>query len=405
LIQQLIASGAPVGKAVAAARHQIEQDCGVKNHEVLFSQLAQGRGFSAFVFEILRSLEAFREIYHSSRSDYRSHHRIKNETQPVPRLGEQTRDGHVWMEAPFWIYRKDAPARRPLWIRYTTGQIVLSDLDQWESRVERESDFEAVTTWWQALVRNQVAMRPRALTSTLFMRLAISDLFLHGIGGGKYDQITDLIIERWCGIEPPKFAVATATLFLPIEFAKPTRAGSMKTEPMALATGNGSSTVYQLAPEASAYGSGQIPLSSAQARHQLRDYRFNPERLVSNASSEICRDYCKQLRQLVRDIPVGTAKSPWHHSLQSLKSRIRVSLAEELGLTHAYFESQLQASIEGDKQQKMQSSREYSIAVFPEGWIQEKLKSLATASVKTISTPPVEATGETIGDTVSLGKN
>ena len=51
----------------------------------------------------------------------------------------------------------------------------------------------------------------------MYSRLALSDLFIHGIGGAKYDELTDLIIQRFFGIEPPAYVTATATFRLPIE--------------------------------------------------------------------------------------------------------------------------------------------------------------------------------------------
>src|SRR5262249_11163951 len=59
-------------------------------------------------------------------------------------------------------------------------------------------------------------VRPRALTNTLFARLFLGDLFLHGIGGGRYDEVTDEIARRFYGVEPPGFLVVTATLRLPL---------------------------------------------------------------------------------------------------------------------------------------------------------------------------------------------
>src|SRR5262249_41435640 len=51
--------------------------------------------------------------------------------------------------------------------------------------------------------------------------------FIHGIGGGKYDEVTDAIIERWLGLTPPRFFVLTATLRLPLP-AFPTRANDVR---------------------------------------------------------------------------------------------------------------------------------------------------------------------------------
>ena len=39
----------------------------------------------------------------------------------------------------------------------------------------------------------------------------LSDLFIHGIGGAKYDELTDQIICRFFGFEPPGFVALSAT--------------------------------------------------------------------------------------------------------------------------------------------------------------------------------------------------
>jgi hypothetical protein len=56
---------------------------------------------------------------------------------------------------------------------------------------------------------------PRALPLTIFFRLLLADQFIHGIGGGRYDQVTDRIIAGFFKIDPPCFAVTTATLYFP----------------------------------------------------------------------------------------------------------------------------------------------------------------------------------------------
>ena len=49
----------------------------------------------------------------------------------------------------------------------------------------------------------------------MFMRLFAADQFIHGIGGGRYDQVTDRVVAKFFEIEPPKFCVTTATMYLP----------------------------------------------------------------------------------------------------------------------------------------------------------------------------------------------
>jgi hypothetical protein len=67
------------------------------------------------------------------------------------------------------------------------------------------------------LIEKDITFAPRALITTMYARLVLSDLFIHGIGGAKYDEVTDEIIRRFFGIEPPKYITATATFRLPIE--------------------------------------------------------------------------------------------------------------------------------------------------------------------------------------------
>jgi hypothetical protein len=91
----------------------------------------------------------------------------------------------------------------------------------WRLRVGGESwpDLarDAAVERWQRLEAEGLKIRTRALTTTLFARLCLADLFIHGIGGGKYDELTDDIITRHCGIRPSAFLILTGTLQLPLQ--------------------------------------------------------------------------------------------------------------------------------------------------------------------------------------------
>jgi len=60
------------------------------------------------------------------------------------------------------------------------------------------------------LKEKKLKIRPKALLLTLFNRLFISDLFIHGLGGAKYDMVTDEIIIEFFKVEPPHFLVPPA---------------------------------------------------------------------------------------------------------------------------------------------------------------------------------------------------
>jgi len=57
-----------------------------------------------------------------------------------------------------------------------------------------------------------VIVRPRALTLTMYVRLFLADLFIHGIGGALYDQITDGILRELFEIATPYACVSVAWL-------------------------------------------------------------------------------------------------------------------------------------------------------------------------------------------------
>lgn len=54
---------------------------------------------------------------------------------------------------------------------------------------------------------------PRALTLTALLRLAGCELFVHGLGGGVYDRITEEWLREWLGAELSPTAVVSATRF------------------------------------------------------------------------------------------------------------------------------------------------------------------------------------------------
>jgi hypothetical protein len=120
------------------------------------------------------------------------------------------------IEVPFWLDALDTGDRmRPsVFQRDEAFVLWLSSGDEFEFRPDAPG-FDAAEKLNLWLRRNQLRLAPRALTLTMFLRMFIVDQFVHGIGGGQYDQITDRIIAAHFRIAPPRFAVATGTMYLP----------------------------------------------------------------------------------------------------------------------------------------------------------------------------------------------
>jgi len=195
----------------------------------------------AMVAHLLESAEAFARCYNDALAAYRSQRGIAGHQHPIPDL---MIDGDR-VELPFWVFRGMAPRQR-LTIEPTgrDGIALYADSEFVGSvapgamRASPAEDLAAALGSW--------AIRPRALAQTMFIRMMACDLFIHGIGGAKYDQITDELIRRYWAIEPPRFTCASATLRLPIR---------------------------------------QFDVRESdleRLRHRRRDVRFNPQRYLTN---------------------------------------------------------------------------------------------------------------------------
>ena len=68
----------------------------------------------------------------------------------------------------------------------------------------------------EKLAAQGIRFRTRALSTTLFSRLCFADLFVHGIGGAKYDAVTDTVLQRYYHVTPPPYLVVSGTLRLPL---------------------------------------------------------------------------------------------------------------------------------------------------------------------------------------------
>lgn len=81
----------------------------------------------------------------------------------------------------------------------------------------RADGRDRVYRWPSATLATGASYAPRAFLMTAFARLALCDLFVHGVGGKRYERVTEAWIRGWLGVELAPMAVATATLRLPLE--------------------------------------------------------------------------------------------------------------------------------------------------------------------------------------------
>jgi hypothetical protein len=192
-----------------SARQKVEAQFDVLLHDCPISEAAFATPFFEFLrLLFVRSCE-FHDVYNRSLQEYRIANHIRSATHPAPKLASEG----PWLEMPLWLSTFENPQRRPLFLRQTDAGFQITDRMGTTVALPLHESSEFRPT----LVRENVSIRPRALITTMYARLVLSDLFIHGIGGAKYDELTDLIIRRFFGIEPPAYVTATATFRLPID--------------------------------------------------------------------------------------------------------------------------------------------------------------------------------------------
>ncbi len=209
-----------LGASISQARHRLEATWGLSNLELPQSAVCRLESFRWFLAHLLAQLPRFHGVHNVVLAQYRQAHRIRSANHPVPEL---ITDGQ-WLEAPFWIWSDASPGRRRLFVRRGSHEMQLSDRGELELTLPLEADRsadDAVETLarWE---REGIKIRTRALTTTLFARLMVADAFIHGIGGAKYDELTDMLIKRFFGMPVPGIVVVSATLLLPIRRARVT---------------------------------------------------------------------------------------------------------------------------------------------------------------------------------------
>jgi hypothetical protein len=336
----------PFGETFARARHRLEQDLGLSTLELPLSRVADSETFQWFVHHICSHLPHFREIYNQSLAEYRAVNRIRSNSHPVPAL---EKDGD-WTEAPFWIWTSEHPRRERLFARTLPisgepGRIALELTDrkhQLHRITGRQQDFLA-GTHLEYLVAKGIKIRPRALITTMYARLFLSDLFIHGIGGAKYDELTDAIIRRFFGIEPPTYMTVTGTVRLPIPRPDTTAADVRR--------------VKQL----------------------IREIRFHPEKFVNDASPAV-----RESAQQFADKKVALLREHQFHFRQASPEQFRAldDLNRQLSALLTDVEVRLRDQWKDRERDyhanRLLGSREFSFVLHPADALPDQLKQMAS---------------------------
>ncbi len=303
--------------SLAQARHALEATIGLRTLELPLSVLCRSEFFAAFALAVMNDLPRFREIHNRSLLQYRMEHRIRSNAHPVPELGVKDE----WVEAPLWIYSDESPYRRPAWVRRTGGGLEISDLAGRSVHLSKP-DHRTAAGELASYNGPNWKLRPRALLTTMYARMILSDLFIHGIGGAKYDQLGDQIANLFFAITPPEIMVVSATVLLPTRCLT------------------------------------SVDSSVEELKRQWRDSEFAPERFVDQVA--LSKGLLSRKRDLLASIPEPGNRKTWHDELTKLNRELSLELAD----LRASLAAQLVTARQVATGDAILRSREFSFCLF-----------------------------------------
>jgi hypothetical protein len=316
-----------LGERLVAARRVFERRWGCHNLEVPVSCLARSEPFAWFACHLLVNLRRFHASYNECLHAYRQQYGIRSRHHPVPELAVED----DWLELPLWAWEAGQPRRGRLMARQTDTHVELrvGPAPGPKLPCRTEGGPGDLVAAWRDLERQGLRVRPRALTNTLYARLLLADLFLHGLGGGKYDELTDTIIRRFYGFEPPRFLTLSATLLLPLPLL-PVR-----------------------------------PADRERLVRQLRDLDCNPQRHLgeNNGVEQVAQELATSKRAWIARQPANRRqRRERFEQLRTLTQRLRPYVVDRQGrLRH-----ELERCAEQLRSNAVLQRRDYAFCLYPE---------------------------------------
>ncbi|MBA7537403.1 hypothetical protein ES705_29670 [subsurface metagenome] len=315
---------ANLGEFLGLARHFYEKEIDPAYLEIPFSQICDRDEFLSFFLEIIKNIKSFSEICNKKLDEYRKLFKIRNRAHPSPNLMIKEN----LTEIPFWIW-KEGDERTKIFILKEEEKNYLYNASYGKIFLIEKDGLKSLFSLKTILKQQGLKIRPKALLLTLFNRLFISDLFIHGLGGAKYDLVTDEIIREFFKVEPPHFLVVSCTLYL-----------NFKSSP----------------------GTSDSKISAL--KKKIRDLEFNPERYVNELSltkkekiqiGELTEKKTELIKK-IKEIPSPVEKRKFSEKIKAINNFI-VEKVKPL-------KCELSKKLE-DEEEKIKQSKVYTFREFP----------------------------------------
>ena len=317
-----------LGEFLGLVRRIYEKEIEPTYLEIPFSQICSSDEFLSFFLEITKNIETFSKTYNNKLDEHRKLFKIRNRAHPSPNLIIKEN----LIEVPFWIW-KEGEQRRKIFVLKEEGKIYLcNNFFGKISPLDRDNQ-KSLLSLKNNLKRKGLKIRPKALLLTLYNRLFISDLFIHGLGGAKYDLVTDEFIREFFKVEPPRFLIVSCTLYLDFKSSLESSGAKIST-----------------------------------LKNKIRDLRFNPERYIDELplfkkEKNQIRKMAEKKTELIKKIKKTLSLIEKRKISEEIKV-INNFMAEKLISLKYELDKKIEKEEEKNKQSKVYTFREFPYCFF-----------------------------------------
>lgn len=211
-MQKTCRSCSALPRALSDSQHELDASLGLQYDAQMASPICSSEPYLVFAHHIMARADAFAADYNASLEQFRHENGIRTPGRPMPNLAVSL----DWIEVPFWLDDLRNQTRSRAKVELQGGSYCLRCANGGSFVFNRDAEgWDAAAKLKSWLEGHRLRISPRALTLTAVLRLLVADQFVHGIGGGQYDQVLDELIWRHFKLEPPRFSVTTATLIFP----------------------------------------------------------------------------------------------------------------------------------------------------------------------------------------------
>jgi len=290
------------------------------------SKLSESKAFQDYVTSLLIDFETFTDCYNSAiqKAD------INN---GISILGRKTISSNQFREFPLWVLTPERTQSTLLLSLDCDDTLILSTNTGTILHVGQKDTH----TVFEKLKRKGYALRPKAILLTLFIRLYLSDWFIHGVGGSLYETINNFLLVDYFGINGLSYGVATFTSYL--------------------------------------FGNDFVELKqySDYLHEQYRSFRYNPETLMNHISNPSPK-FQTLLTDKQKEISISKDQTQSSESRKKARNKIK-DINQKLQHLLPLSEESILNEINTLKQSlKVCGNREYFWGLFPREYFESFLK-------------------------------